>query len=108
MSGGSWDYLYERMEDAAGRLLSSDDNDRRAFGRLMRKCAKAMHDIEWVDSCDYGEGDELVAIRAALGANAPSLAIHEAVTRAEEVMDKLSESIVIAKRVLDTNKGGVK
>jgi hypothetical protein len=32
--------------------------------RLLELVSEAMHDVEWVDSCDYGPGDELAAIRA--------------------------------------------
>jgi len=63
MSGGSWDYLCYKMEDAAKNLLTEKCIYRRSFGDWMRLAAKAMHDIEWVDSCDYGEGDELEAIK---------------------------------------------
>jgi hypothetical protein len=66
MSGGSWDYLFGRMDNAADRLVASRVPRRKAFGLLMRSCAKAMHDIEWVDSGDYGPGDDVDAIDAAL------------------------------------------
>jgi uncharacterized small protein (DUF1192 family) len=33
----------------------------------LKLVAKALHDIEWVDSGDYGPGDENKAIRACLG-----------------------------------------
>lgn len=66
MSGGSWDYVYRNLEEAAERLGCSDDPLRRALGQRMALMATAMHDIEWVDSSDYARGDELVAIKAAL------------------------------------------
>lgn len=34
------------------------------FAKLLRAVAKAAHDIEWVDSGDYGPGDEVESIRA--------------------------------------------
>ncbi len=59
MSGGSYDYLGDKMEHAARKLLSKDQCAyRRAFGDLMRRCALAMRDVEWVDSDDYGIGDD--------------------------------------------------
>lgn len=67
MSGGSWDYLCYRMDDAADQLECSKGPLRQALGTHMRKVAKAMHDIEWVDSHDYAPGDEVDAIRAAIG-----------------------------------------
>lgn len=67
MSGGSWNYVYSQIQDVADRLQRRDQStDRRALGALLELAAKALHDIEWVDSCDYGEGDDLPAIRACL------------------------------------------
>ena len=65
MSGGSWDYFYERLEDVASRLQCERDPLRKAFGSHLQRCAKALHDIEWVDSCDCSPGDEVKAIKAA-------------------------------------------
>lgn len=67
MSGGSYDYAYRYVDDFADKLervaatkLHLD------FVKHVRKVAKAMHDIEWVESCDYGEGDDIEAIKAVL------------------------------------------
>lgn len=63
MSGGSYDYIYSRIEDI--RIQGQDTDPRRAaFQKLLHLVAKAMHDIEWVDSCDYGPGDDHKAIDA--------------------------------------------
>lgn len=62
MSGGSWDYVYSRVDDAACRLMNSDTPERVALGKILKLAARALHDIEWVDSSDYGEGDEREAI----------------------------------------------
>lgn len=63
MSGGSYDYICFRIEEIAETIRHKDTDPRRAaFSKLMKLVAKAMHDIEWVDSCDYGEGDEHKAI----------------------------------------------
>lgn len=62
MSGGSMDYLYSLLEYKAEFELSSPE--RVAFKEHLEKVAKALHDIEWVDSGDYGEGAEIEAIRA--------------------------------------------
>lgn len=67
MSGGSWEYFYHKLDDVASRLQQDHASPiRRAFGDHLAKCSKALHDIEWVDSCDYGKGEELPAIRAVL------------------------------------------
>lgn len=65
MSGGSYDYLYCRVEDMADRIVQAGDTpERRRFAEHLRRVANAMHAIEWVDSCDLGRGDENAAIRA--------------------------------------------
>ena len=65
MSGGSYDYACFRVEQMAGELRHTNEDPRRAsFKRLLILVAEAMHDIEWVDSCDYAKGDEHPAIDA--------------------------------------------
>ena len=77
MSGGSWDYVYGKVQDTAESLQHSPDALRRAFGDHLSLCAKALHDIEWVDSCDYGKGGERPAIEAALGVQARVLELEQ-------------------------------
>jgi hypothetical protein len=63
MSGGSYDYLCYKMQDAAQQLMKKEQCAyRRAFGELMTRCAEAMHDVEWVDSNDKSQGDDEAAI----------------------------------------------
>jgi hypothetical protein len=64
MSGGSMNYLYSRLGYAE---FDVDTPERRAFAQHLKLVAKALHDIEWVDSGDFGPGDENEAIRACLG-----------------------------------------
>jgi hypothetical protein len=57
MSGGSYDYLCYKIEEAARRLCSKDEPDyRRAFGAHLFKVAEAMHDVEWCDDADMSPG----------------------------------------------------
>ena len=65
MSGGSMNYLYSKLEYEAN--FTADTPERRAFAQHLKLVAKALHDIEWVDSGDYGPGDENAAIRTCLG-----------------------------------------
>jgi hypothetical protein len=65
MSGGSMNYIYSRLEYEAN--FRQDTPERRAFAKHLELVVKALHDIEWVDSGDYGPGDENAAIRACLG-----------------------------------------
>jgi hypothetical protein len=57
-------YLYSRLEWEAD--FEQNTPERKAFAEHLKLVAKALHDIEWVDSCDYGPGDENAAILACL------------------------------------------
>jgi hypothetical protein len=91
MSGGSWDYLYLKIDEAAGNLLNETSSLRRAFGHHLGLVAAAMHDIEWVDSLDYGEGDDEEAIRAVLGDSAKEKELSVLLADAEDLANKLME-----------------
>ena len=57
MSGGSYDYIWIKIDDIEIRNI--DNNPKRnKFQKLLKLVADAMHAIEWVDSGDYGEGAE--------------------------------------------------
>ena len=96
MSGGSYDYVYGRIHNAAeavrasvehvvepvelhvrrnsvgityegpdaARLRASIAEHRRWLADVMDVVALAMHDVEWVDSCDTSEGSDVPAIAA--------------------------------------------
>lgn len=72
MSGGSWDYFYLGLEDVAARLIDTNPKRyspevtaaRERLGRLLKQASIALQAIEWVDSNDFGPGDELKAINA--------------------------------------------
>ena len=72
MSGGSYDYLSNRIEELALMINRKAQHGvscrvkRLAFVRLLDLCAKAAHDIEWVDSGDSTPGDEEPALDAVL------------------------------------------
>ena len=87
MSGGSMDYLYGRVRDASFRL---DTPLRKAFHRHLQLVADALHDIEWVDSCDKGPGDEDAAILACIS---PAGALDSAVLDAKEALAALQAAI---------------
>lgn len=65
MSGGSYDYAFRHVEDFCDSLHVTTP-EREAFRRHLRLIAKAMHAVEWVDSCDYVKGDETEAIMACI------------------------------------------
>jgi hypothetical protein len=66
MSGGSWDYVFYKFEDVAGKLKKEKIKIRRELGSLVHLVANALHDIEWVDSSDYSDGDDTKAIEKCL------------------------------------------
>ena len=66
-----------------------------AFAAHLDDVAKAMHNIEWVDSCDYGKGDDEESIRSVLGKGADQYAM-----QAAAVM--LADTIEVARKLLDS------
>jgi len=76
MSGGSLNYLYNQVEEAAMKIMAhyghvgtpGDDNNRyvakgAAFGKLLFQVSKALKDIEWDmsgDGSDWKEVDKLI------------------------------------------------
>lgn len=65
MSGGSYDYIFLKIEDFAQSIDHQDNIPRRAaFAELMKLCSNAARSIEWVDSGDYEDGAEFEDIDA--------------------------------------------
>lgn len=93
MSGGSWEYAYCKFEEVASRLKGDSDPMRCALGERVALIAAAMHDIEWVDSGDYGKGAEKTAILAALGENAKADVLATTLKDAERIMNQLRNAI---------------
>lgn len=86
------DYLFAKVADASFR---EDTPLRRAFRSHLRLVAKAMHDIEWVDSGDSGAGSDDDAIRACLPRGAE---IATAIEAAEALVLQLQAAIAHAKK----------
>ena len=61
MSGGSYGYVYIKIDEIDISHTETDPR-RAAFQKLLKLVANAMHDIEWVDSCDYCKGEEYKSI----------------------------------------------
>lgn len=98
MSGGSWDYFYCKLEEVGFRLRRDSKPLRAALGLLLLQASKAMHDIEWNDSCD-GSDTEDANIIATLGTQAPALmreaaeqAIYHAIEQAQEAIVALRKA----------------
>lgn len=96
MSGGSLEYIYNRVGDAAESISNRSDSPlHRAFAVHLHKVATALHELEWVFSFDKSPGDEDAAIRACLPADAE---LRQAIADAEKARDELVRVIEDAKR----------
>ncbi len=89
MSGGAYEYAYIKVEMMADSLHRADEPLRRAFADHLRSVAKAMHAVEWVDSCDWARGEEEAAIRAVLHSGAELRAATVAAIDAQERLASL-------------------
>ena len=70
MSGGSWNYIYCQIEEIASSIYYQQNLPTDLSDLLYQKVnllSIAMHDIEWVDSCDYSSGKEAAAVKDFLG-----------------------------------------
>lgn len=93
MSGGSYDYAYRYVYMFAESIDNSRNPLRKAFATHLAKVAKAMHDIEWVDSGDYSDGDENKAIQDCLGDNWKSATYKEVLDAVKQLEEQLVEII---------------
>jgi hypothetical protein len=68
MSGGHYDYKYHHLDDLADEMENEIKRENRwepithiaereYVIKKLRELAKICHDIEWIDSSDYGEKD---------------------------------------------------
>lgn len=92
MSGGSYGYAYQQIEELADSIVASTPL-RRAFRTHLHKVARACHDIEWVDSGDSGPGDEDRAIQTVLGKESAVLVLAEVLADAKRATIELAEAI---------------
>ena len=93
MSGGSWNYSYQRLDDIVYKMAGSLCPHRRALAKRLELVKEALHDIEWVDSNDYGPRDELPAIEAALGDNADEQVLAVLIEDAEKAAAALDKAL---------------
>lgn len=94
MSGGSLDYIYSRVEEVAEKVRGMAETPlHHAFADHLVKVAKALHDIEWLFSCDYGDGQEVEAIKAVLPADSEIVsAIGRAQATSADLLRLLAEA----------------
>ena len=64
MSGGSLDYVCYKLDDAIEVIERRATTVlQKAFAKHLKDVAKALHDLEWVFSGDYRDGDDVEALR---------------------------------------------
>ncbi len=64
MSGGSLDYICYKIDDAVDTIEKRATTTlQKAFAQHLKDVAKALHDLEWVFSGDYCEGQEIDSLR---------------------------------------------
>jgi hypothetical protein len=82
MSGGSLNYFYCQLDEPLSKMRAyyndlycpshgeKSDKEKwelmQTFFKKIELLKGALHDIEWVMSCDYGDGDEFQAIKSFL------------------------------------------
>lgn len=95
MSGGSLDYVFGQVEDAARQVAAKAQTPlHRAFAGHLLKVSKALYELEWMLSSDTSPGDEVDAIRAVVSRTDE---IEAATQRAREALKELSD--VLTSRV---------
>ena len=91
MSGGSLDYCYGRVRDAAETILARADSPaHQAFAGHLLKVSEALRAMEWMLSCDTSPGSELDAIRAVLSEGAE---LDAATERAHKALADLQSAL---------------
>lgn len=92
MSGGSYNYKYLNVAELADEIemRANGKAHRIAFAKHMRDVAEACRAIEWKDSCDYDETEELRLITHALDRGAIEAA---ALVEIRTVLDSLRKAM---------------
>jgi hypothetical protein len=100
MSGGSLDYAYAHVSDAASAIRTRRANSplHMAFAAHLDLVAQALRDLEWVLSGDTVAGGEVGAIRAVVS---HSEEIGAAIRQAERAQTALASAIDSARRAIE-------
>ena len=95
MSGGSLDYVYSRVEDAARTLMATaQDEVQRAFAKHLFEVSNALYCAEYVLSGDSEKGSDHKAILRVI---TPAAVLASLIDDAEKTQAQLQEWIVRAK-----------
>lgn len=94
MSGGSLDYVYFKVEEAAREISRESFTNKipelKAFKDHLVKVAEVLHDVEWFLSGDYAEETMVKSIKKLLS---EEQVLDAVVKEAEEILMKLTNSL---------------
>jgi hypothetical protein len=94
MSGGSLDYVCYRLDDAIDTIeRRATTTLQKAFAQHLKDVAKALHDLEWVYSGDYSEGQEVESLRKVVN---KEMELKAATEQAEFALKQLKDVLGIS------------
>lgn len=91
MSGGAYDYFFAKIDDYADEVRIKNCPYRQSFVNLLRKVSEAAYKIEWVDSGDCSEGDEIEAIKECFGVDADLKIKSDAYDKIKDMIEKMEK-----------------
>ena len=94
MSGGSLDYVCYKVDDAIDTIEKRATTVlQKAFAKHLKDVAKALHDLEWVYSGDYSDGDDVEALRKVVN---KEMELKAATEQAEFALKQLKDVLGIS------------
>ena len=94
MSGGSLDYVCYKVDDAIDTIEKRATTVlQKAFAKHLKDVAKALHDLEWVYSGDYSEGQEGESLRKVIN---KEMELKAATEQAEFALKQLKDVLGIS------------
>jgi len=94
MSGGSLDYVCYKLDDAIEVIERRATTVlQKAFAKHLKDVAKALHDLEWVYSGDYSEGQEVESLRKVIN---KEMELKAATEQAEFALKQLKDVLGIS------------
>lgn len=94
MSGGSLDYVCYKVDDAIETIEKRATTVlQKAFAQHLKDVAKALHDLEWVYSGDYSEGQEVDSLRKVIN---KEMELKAATEQAEFALKQLKDVLGIS------------
>ena len=94
MSGGSLDYVCYKLDDAIEVIERRATTVlQKAFAKHLKDVSKALHDLEWVYSGDYSEGQEVESLRKVIN---KEMELKAATEQAEFALKQLKDVLGIS------------